>query len=197
MKRILFTAAAIAALGMSTHAFAQTATGTITVTGTVTGACTVVTGGPAGGSAFGATINLGELDDTTTGYLRSDLEGVTPVSGASDPFQINCNSGNPTVSVSATRLSTTGSSAGGFSANIDYTTDVTVLKALGGSKVYSYTTAAALPLANSAQLGDRLANTTGNITVAVHSFAAENGVTSILDAGTWNSSITVTVAPTS
>ena len=195
MKRILFAAAAIAALGMSTHAFAQTATGTITVTGTVTGACTVVTGGT--GSTFGATINLGELDDTTTGYLRANLESATPVGGATQNFQINCNSGNPTVSVSSTRLSTAGSSAGGFSANIDYTTDVTVLKALGGSKLYSYTTAASLPAATSSQLGDRLANAPGNVSVNVNSFAAENGATSILDAGTWNSSITITIAPTS
>ncbi|HEY3811684.1 MAG TPA: hypothetical protein VGL66_00540 [Caulobacteraceae bacterium] len=195
MKRILFAAAAIAALGMSTHAFAQTATGTITVTGTVTGSCSVVTGGS--GNAFGGTIALGELDDTTTGYLQTGLEGATPVSGATQSFQINCNSGNPTVALSATRLSTTGSSTGGYSANIDYTADVTAAKAGGGTTLYHYTTAASLPVASSGQLGDRLANTPANIVVDARSFAAENGATSILDAGSWSSTITVVISPTS
>jgi hypothetical protein len=195
MKRILFAAAAVAALGMSTHAFAQSATGTITVTGTVTGSCSVVTGGS--GSAFSGTIALGELDDTTTGYLKSALTSATPVTGASQNFQINCNSGNPTIDVKATRLSTTGSSSGGYSANIDYTADVTATKAAGGTKLYSYTTAATLPADNNSQLGDRLANAPANIVVAARSFAAENGATSILDAGSWSSTITVVISPTS
>lgn len=175
-------------------AHAQSATGTIGVTGTVTLNCVVVTGGS--GSAFSGTIALGELDDPTTGYLLGSLSGASPSGAEIKSFQVNCNGGHASIDLKATRLSNaSGTALAGYSRNIDYTTDLILTKSDSSTQSFSYTTAPALPADTTGTLGGRMANAAGNVVVQIHNLSAENGATSILEAGSFSSTITVAISP--
>lgn len=197
MKHLLTTAATVAAVCLlGGVAQAQTATGTIGVTGTVTAKCVVITGGPAGGSTFGGTINLGTLN-ASDGTLLSTLTGATPVAGATSTFQVNCSGTKTAIDLSATRMNNpAGATEAGYSANIDYTTDAKFLEVGGGSETFNYTTAASAPLHTTATLANRLANSVGDVTVDVRGLSAENGFQSILEAGTFTGTITLLISPT-
>lgn len=199
MKR-LFALTAAAALGLSAFAgsaSAQAVTGSVNVTGSVTASCYVGSVGSPTGSTFSGTIPLGELDDTTTGELKSGLSGSTsgtPAGSAS--FNVVCNGGNANVTLSATQLSTgSGTAPTGYSRNINYSTDLVAALTPSGSKTLTYSTVG-LPAATADTLGGRLANTANDITVKVYNLAAENGASSILEAGSYSSTISVSITPT-
>lgn len=194
MKHIALTAAVLGVLAAGqAHAAAGDTTGSVTVTGYVTAKCVVI---PGGGSSFSGTIPLGELSGDD-GALKSDLSGSTAGSpaGAQD-FRVNCNASKPTVTVSADRLDNDVSGApSGYVDVIDYTAAVDANLAGGSTESTAYTTAAALPSATQQQLSDRLANTSDNITVKVYDFETPSGA--LLTAGSYDSTVSVTISPTS
>lgn len=197
MKR-LFVLTAVSALGLSAFAgaaSAQSVSGTVNVTGNVAATCYVGTPGNNAGASFSDTIALSTLNQSD-GTLKTTLEGSAPVTGATKTFTVTCSGSDATVSLSATRFSTgSGTTPAGYSRNIDYTTELDAALVSGGPKVLTYTTAAALPTATSDTLGARLANTSGDITIKVYSFAAENGASSVLEAGNYASTISVSITP--
>ena len=193
MKRLLISAAAVAALGFAAPAFAQTATGTINVTGTVTTQCSVVVGGS--GNSFAGTISLGTLN-AADGTLSALLSGSTSGAAAgSQAFQISCNGSDASVSLNASELSTgTGTAPTGYSRNINYTAEFDGSLAAGGIKAVTYNTTG-LPGPTTSTLGGRLANAPGNVVVKVYGLSAENGATSLLEAGSYASTINVSITP--
>ena len=194
MKRLLISAAAIAALGLAAPAFAQTATGTITVTGNVTNQCAVVTGGS--GTSFSGTIALNELDGSD-GTLLSSLNNSSTTSAAgTQTFQISCNGADASISLSAGPLSTgSGTAPSGYSRNINYTAEFDGALAAGGVKSVTYNTTGT-PAATTSTLGGRLANAPANVSIKVYGLNAENGSTSLLEAGSYSSTISVSITPT-
>lgn len=192
MKRILLTAAALAALCGPALAAPGDVEGTVNVTGHVTSKCVVI---PGAGSTFTDTIALGELADDD-GTLKAGLAGSTAASPAgSSTFRVNCNAATPTVTVSATRLDNDVAGAPtGYADVIDYTATVDADLAGGSTEATAYTTAAVLPAATVNPLADRLANAAGNIRVKVHGLSTASGA--LLTAGDYDSVVSVTIAPT-
>jgi hypothetical protein len=198
MKRIfaIATAAVLGAAAFAGSASAQAVNGTVDVTGNVTAACYVGTPSTTQASSFSDTMALGEIDNTANGTLLSTLASATPVAAAIKTFTVTCNGSDATVTLSATRFSTgSGTAPAGYSRNIDYTAELDAALVAGGPKVLTYATAAVLPGATSSTLGARLANTAGDITVKAYSFHAENGALSVLEAGGYGSTITVSITP--
>jgi hypothetical protein len=194
LKRLLVGTAAVAAgLDLAGAASAQSATGSVGVTGAVTTKCAVITGGA--GTSFTGTIGLGQLN-AANGTIATTFSNstVTAAAGALT-FQINCNGSDAAVDLRATRLSTSGTAVAGYSNNIDYSAALTASLAAGSTKTFTYTTAPTLPADTTGTLGGRLANGTGNITVSIYGLAPENGLTSLLAAGNYASTITVSVTP--
>jgi hypothetical protein len=192
---LLAAAALIGALGMAASASAQTVSGTVTVTGVVTPKCAVVPAGAGGPGSFSGTIPLSELDGAD-GTLLSTLTASTATASAGTySFRVACNSAAPKVSVSATRLSTAGTAPTGYSNDIDYTASADVGLAAGGTSNVAYTTASALPAATVATLGPISNTGSNNVTVRAYALNAENGPTSVLVAGSYSSTITITISP--
>jgi hypothetical protein len=194
MKLLAHITGTALALGLAAPALAGTPSGTITITATAPTKCSVVTGGS--GSSFSGSITLGALN-ASDGTLLANLEGTATPAAQQAAFQIKCNGSDATVSLSANRFSTgSGTAPTGYSRNIDYTAELDAALAVGGPAVFKYTTAAVLPAATSGNLGARLANTgSNNVTISVYSFGAENGVSSILEAGSYTSTINVSITP--
>ena len=191
MKRVLLVATAIAGLAFAAPSLAQSVTGTVGVNGSVADRCTV--NGSDSGSSFTGTISLGELTKTN-GTLRNDLQGNTAVSGATVKVTITCTGSNPTVSLSATELSAgLGTPPAGFSGTIDYTSELDLDKAAGGTGVFTYATPTASPTTGS--LGGSLANSSNNVRVSAYSFTTVGGNTDTLQAGTYNGQINVSIGP--
>lgn len=186
MKRFVIALLLAGAPGL---AFAQSATGTINLTGTVTPKCAVAGGQNA--SVFSGAIGLGELS-AQNGQLRPDLTGGT-VAGASQSFQVVCNSATPTVKLSASPL--TGNAAGaapaGYSKVINYTATVDVVQSSGSFPQLTQTS-------NNAQASQALtapiANAANNVTVGANSFNTASGA--ILMSGDYAGTITVEISPT-
>ena len=188
MKKIALFALAATTAAIATPSMAQTAaTGTVDVTGTVADKCFATT--PITG-----TITLNELAQS-----NGTVAGTFPnaASGLSRQFTVKCTASQVTIKVKSDALNnssdaTTGS---GYTGRVHYTSTLTASKASGGTSTAVYTTADSLPTETSTNLGDRLANTANNIVIAV-----SNGTTAnpgdLLKAGTYSSTITLTVAPT-
>jgi hypothetical protein len=203
MKKIILAALAASAAFVATPAAAQV-TGTVTVTGTVVGRCSVVTeAGGAGTGTFSGTLDLMTLDDPD-GTLRDNLEDSTAAAvadGLTVATRVVCTSATPTVEISATKLRTGDGTLGvnGYSDDIDYTAQVVVNTASGGLQDRHYNTgtgAAPAGEAASGALTDRIAaGAANNVTVSVYDLAAENGNLSLLNAGTYNGTITVSIQP--
>lgn len=198
MKR-LFAAASALVLLTAAPALAQVqnVTGTVTVTGSVGTKCVVVTGGTPGGTSFSDTIPLGALDDSTTGLLKAGLQNSTAGSPAgTSTFQISCNGSDATVTLSANQLATgSGTPPTGYARQINYSTDLVAALTPSGTKTFTYTTALTPPTATSGTLGGRLANAAGNIVVKVYDLNSEGGNTNLLEAGSYTSTISITIAP--
>lgn len=195
MKRIALAAIALGAFAAG-PAFAVPAgdvTGTVVVTGSVASKCVVI---PGSGGTFSDTIALGELagDD---GALKSTLSGSTAGSPAgSASFRVNCNAALPTVTVSADRLDNgVAGASSGYTDVVDYTAAVDADLAGGSTEATAYTTAASLPSATVNPLADRLANAAANIRVKVYGLTTDSGA--LLTAGSYDSTVSVTIAPTS
>ena len=186
MKKIL-TLALLASAAIATPALAQSASGTVAVTGTVAGKCTAIT--PITG-----TITLGELANSA-GTVISGFTNNT--GGLSRSFTVICTSSNASITVSSTNLvnSADATTANGYTGTVHYTSTLTAQKAGGGADASAvYTSADALPTATTVSLADRLKNAANNVTVTVSNGATTNA-TDLLKAGTYNSTITITVAP--
>ena len=185
MKKIL-TLALLASAAIATPAMAQSASGTVLVTGTVAGKCTAIT--PITG-----TINLGELANSSGTIISAFTNNV---GGLSKSFTVICTSANVSITVSSNALANTAdaTTGSGYTGTVHYTSTLTANKAGGGSASAAYTTATVLPAATTTLLADRLANSANNVTVTV-SNGTTTGATDLLKQGTYNSTITITVAP--
>lgn len=178
--------ALLATAAIATPAMAQSASGTIQVTGTVPGKCTAIT--PITG-----TITLNDIS-TSTGTVLSSFSNQT--GGLSRSFTVVCTSANASISVSSDALNnaTDSSTGGGYTGRVHYTSTLSANKAGGGTATAVYTTADVLPAATTTALADRLAVGANNVTVAV-----SNGTTTnsgdVLKAGSYSSTIAITVAP--
>ena len=191
------TVAAMAMIG--SEAAAQTATGQIGLRGFVASRCGAG-GDTVTGSTFNGTISLGELSNTE-GTLRNAL--VTSTSGSpagTIAFGAGCTGTAATVSISATRFSNsnpTRGDAGGttFSNDIDYTAQAAMALSGGGITTLNYTTAASLPAPSTLAITEPFALVPGNFEVRVFGFMPEGGNQSVLVAGNYDATITVTITP--
>ena len=186
MKKIL-TLALLASAAIATPALAQSASGTVAVIGTVAGKCTAIT--PITG-----TITLNEMANSA----GTVISGFTNATGTlTRSFSVICTSSNASITVSSTNLvnSADATTANGYTGTVHYTSTLTAQKAGGGADASAvYTSADALPTATTVSLADRLKNAAKNVTVTVSNGATTNA-TDLLKAGTYNSTITITVAP--
>lgn len=185
MKKLVLAALAASAMGaVASPAAAQSASGTVNVTGTVAAKCTA--SDPIGGN-----IVLNELAKSD-GTVDSAFSNAANLSLA---FTVRCTSPNPMLSLSATALAngTTGAGAG-YADKVHYTSTLTAKKAGGGDAAITYTTADVLPAASSGAVGDRLASSNNNVTVAVSQGATTNAG-DVLTAGSYSGTITLTVSP--
>jgi hypothetical protein len=185
---------ALFAVLVAVPAAPQTTTGQVAVRGFVAPRC----GTASGDASFNGTINLGELTQAN-GTLSAALSGSSangPAGVAS--FIIGCTGGSSTVTLGATRLSNPVAPHIQTSSNdIDYTAQVRIALAEGGFATVDYTTAAALPSPTVAPIASTFAYVSDNFEVRVFALTPENGASSLLVAGNYDSTITITVSPAS
>ena len=187
MKKIAFLAiAASAAIASPAIAQLQNVTGLITLSGNVAKKCYV--GSDNAATTFSASHNFSELAKAD-GTLRTIADSEMDADATMD-FTIKCNTGNPTVTISRTPMTTAAAAAAGYTNSISYNGIVDVDPA-SGSTVSFDTDAAALPLATG-QLGGPLKATGPNVHVTAHNFTA----TGILVAGGYSGQISIIIAPT-
>jgi hypothetical protein len=200
MKKIAFAAVASIAALAAVPAAAQTVTGTVNVTGNVQARCAVQTGTTEAGT-FSGTLALGRLD-AADGTLRTALTSsatATPADAQKVTARVVCTTGNPTLTIGATKLSNgaTEPSSTQYSSVIDYTASLKVTKVDNTVADIQYNTKTATAAATSQQLGTRIkGGTTDNVEVSIFGLNAKNGATSVLDAGSYTSAVTVTIQPT-
>jgi len=173
MKTLIIAATALAALGFSTAASAQSANGTVTVNGTVAAKCVIA---PTG------TITLGEMADIFGQYnLAADNKSAT--------LNAFCNGTRSTMTVlsSPIILQSTIVVPAGFTNIVDFTGTASVTPAGSGAAVSASdsTIAAASAPAAVSLFSD-------NITVTL-SASSTNG--NKLIAGAYQGSVVVTLAP--
>ena len=198
----LFAAAAVSALLAGAPAFGQSVSGTVNVNGFVTGTCVVV--GGASGSSFTGAIALGELDDAGTGKISTALSTSTAASPAgSQTFTVNCNSGAPSVTLSATSLKDSASAPpSGYTNTVDYTAELDVGLAAGGTSNFSYPTPSG-PVVGGTALSGPMSTSANNVTVKVYHVNTDGGVnSSLLTTGNYGTPsgiggvISITISPT-
>jgi hypothetical protein len=196
MKKLVLLALAASTVAVATPAAAQV-TGTINVTGTVVGRCSVVQpGGGAGVATFTGSIPLGNLDEAD-GTLLTSLEGTTSTAPAGNVVEarIVCNSANTAISVTAGKLSNAAPAATDYSNDIDYTAELEVSTASTGLQYAKYNTLTPVATDHTKIVGRIAAGSANNVKVRAYALAAEAGPTSILVAGDYASTITVTINP--
>ena len=199
MKKIAFAVLMTASAIAATPAAAQQVTGTVNVTGTVAGRCSVIDSSQEK-TSFSGTIDLGRLD-AADGTLRGELTSATsanPADAKKVTARVVCTSSNPTIGVSATKLAIAGAGdAGtGYANSIDYVAALRVKTAsatnpLAEVKFDTQNNSAAV----TAQLGARIAGgTADNVEVNVSNLRTAAG--SVLNQGTYNSVISLSITPT-
>ena len=196
MKKIIFLALAASTVAVATPASAQTVIGTVEVTGTVVGRCSVVQpGGSLGVGTFGGTIALSNLDEAD-GTLKTSLESTISAAPAGTPVEtrIVCNSANTNISVNAGKLSNSAAADTGYSNDIDYTAELEV-NTTAGLRYATYNTLAPVAADHTKQIGRIAAGAANNVKVRAYALAAEGGLTSLLVAGNYTSTIIVTISP--
>ncbi len=183
-KAILIALAASSAI--ATPALAQSTSGTIAVTGSVAAKCSVAT--PITG-----TIALNELAKAD-GTFDTSTPGVAS-GGLTKTFSVVCTSANPKISVSADHaLQFVPTSAStGYTGDVHYTATIEADRAGTGFASVAYLTETPLGI-QSVSLGDRLKNAAGNVRVKASAFHTVTA-TDLLYAGSYTSTITVTIAP--
>ncbi len=183
MKKTAISALFAASALVSAPALAQ-ASGTVDISGTVAAKCAAVT--PLTGN-----ITLGELakaDGTVDPSFSGNNGGLTR------NFTVRCNGANPQVSVNARPLvnAAAQNSQSGYTNTVHYTASVTARTAKGNSTLIedqSLSTGATV-----GNLGDRIASTSDNISLRIGSGLTTDSV-ALLEAGTYQGSVEITVAP--
>jgi hypothetical protein len=201
MKKTIFALALSASALSATPAFAQQVTGTVNVTGTVAGRCSVIEAG-AEKTTFTGNIDLGRLD-AADGTLRSELTSSTSVSPADAKkvtARVVCTSANPTIGVSATKLAIAngGDAGAGYANVIDYVAALRVKTASSTTplaEVKYDTLADTAPV--TAKLGARIAGgSDNNVEVNVSNLRTKGGSANVLNEGTYNSVVSLSITPT-
>lgn len=197
MKTVLSLLAATTAIAMTTaSAQAQTVTtGTVNVTGSVLGRCSIVAPGGSSSQAFTGAIALGALD-AADGTLATGFTTTTSAAPGGTPVatRVVCTSASVSIAIAADRLATAAAAVSGYSNEIDYTAEMQVALAAGGSGTVTYSTATGATAANSATVG-RLAASGNNIAVKAYGFSTRGGASNLLVAGNYTSTITVNIQP--
>lgn len=202
VRNTLFAAVSAAALLSAAPAFAQAVSGQINVNGHVTATCVVVGGNST--SSFTGAIPLNELDDATTGKILPALASSTAASPAgSQTFTVSCNSGAPTVALTATSMKdSAGIETGGYTSTVDYTAELDVGLAAGGNSTTTYATPSG-PQSGPGALPGPMSTSTNNVEVKVYNVNTDGGAnTSVLTQGLYGTPggsggvINVTITPT-
>ncbi len=187
MKKIALIALAASAAAIATPAAAQNASGTVGVTGTVAAKCTAIT--PITG-----TITLTELalaNGTVDSAFTSQTGGLTR------SFTVKCTGATPSITVSSDSLnnSTSNTTENGYTGRVHYTSTLVADKATTGVATAAYTSADTPPAATTTNLGAPLKNAADNVRVTVSAGATTNPA-DVLKAGSYSSTIAITVSPT-
>lgn len=195
MKRLLLATAVITSVHTAT-AFATVTdvTGTVNVTGSVAAKCVVTDAGASGTTpaTLGDTIALGELA-AADGTLLSTLSGSTsgaPAGGITKNFRVNCNTGAPKVTLTATSLSNPATAATGYSNAVNYTAGLDIDQANSSTASFTYNTGTAAGTGTS-PLTSPLKNATNNVRVKVYGLNTTTG--NLLVAGNYAGVVTVTI----
>ncbi|QIL01365.1 hypothetical protein G7078_00175 [Sphingomonas sinipercae] len=201
MNKIALAVVLSATALSATPAMAQQVSGTVNVTGTVAGRCSVVESG-AEKTTFTGNIDLGRLD-AADGTLRSELTSSTTASPADAKkvtARVVCTSANPTIGVSATKLAiaNAGDAGVGYANVIDY---VAALRVKTASSTNPLTEVKFDTLSDStpitAKLGARIqGGTDNNVEVNVSSLRTKGGAGNVLNEGTYNSVVSLSITPT-
>ena len=178
MKKLVLSVLVLGSALGATPALAQ-ATGSVDVTGSVAARCLAV-------SPISGNITLGELAKTD-GTVDPSFAGNT--GGLTRNFTVKCNGSNPKISVDAKPLI----NAAATNVPAGYTATLVATGAKGGTTPVADQSLTAG--ATSAQVGDRLAATSNNITLTIGSGLTADPA-AILDAGTYAGKVEVTIAPT-
>lgn len=201
MKKIAIAFALSATALSTTPALAQQVAGTVNVTGTVAGRCSVIEAG-AEKTTFTGNIDLGRLD-AADGTIRAELTGSTTTSPADAKkviARVVCTSANPTIGVSATKLAVAnaGDSGAGYANVIDYVAALRVKTASSTTPLVEVkydTLSDSAPI--TAKLGSRIAGgTDNNVEVNVSSLRTKGGAANVLNEGSYNSVVSLSISPT-
>lgn len=196
MKKIVLGALVSATALIAVPAAAQSTTGTVNITGKVAERCSVIETGS--GQTFNSTLDLQALDNDK-GALRSELVSSTSASPADSlkvDVRVNCNTTNPTIGVSATKLTNGAADPGaGYSNTINYSASLKVKTQSAKTVEAIYATGVdSSPVKKT--LGERIAaGSDNNVSVSVFGLAADK-TNAQLAQGTYNSVVTVTIEPT-
>ena len=174
-------------------AMAQSVSGQVNVHGFVAPRCGVTF---SGDSTFSGTINLGELAQANGTMLSGLAASSTSSPAGLASYLIGCSGATFNVTLSATRL--VNPLAVGLppaSAIIDYTTEIKIALSAGGFATIGYTTALALPAPTTQLVNSFVSPVPGNFEVRVYGLMPDNGISSVLIAGNYDSVITVLVTP--
>ena len=201
MKKIALAVGLSATALSASPAIAQQVTGTVNVTGTVAGRCSVIDAG-AEKTTFTGNIDLGRLD-AADGTLRSELTSstaVTPADAKKVTARVVCTSANPTISVSATKLAVAnaGDPGVGYANVIDYVAALRVKTASTTTPLVEVkydTLSDSAPITS--KLGSRIAGgSENNVEVNVSNLRTKGGATNVLNEGTYNSVVSLSITPT-
>lgn len=198
MRRIMiFAALAAGSALIAAPAAAQTVTGTVDVTGTVGDKCIVTNTGAPTGNDFGGTVNLGALDDSTTGLLKasSDLSTAFGAAGASQlSYRVVCTTPSTAVSVKTDPLVTGAAVSTGYANTVNFNSNV-AFSLVGGAQTVSNDSLIDATT-TTATFADRMAAGATNILVTADNFRTP-AATDVLLAGTYSGKITISIAPSS
>lgn len=192
-RKIAMTGIAAVLAASAAPAYAQSVSGTVTLDGTVGEKCLVTSTGAVPSPDFGGAIHLGQLDDGTTGKLRT-IATVSAGSDANLNFRVVCTTATPGVTVTSNALKTgVGTAPTGYANTVHYSSTVAFDIAGAGSPT-NVTTVTDGTATSTSNLPGRLATGTTNIHVSATSFHTP-GANDVLVSGTYNGSIAITVSP--
>ena len=192
-QHLIASAALALAASIAGPALAQSVSGQVNVHGFVAQRCGVTF---AGDTTFSGTINLGELSQANGTMLSGLVASSTTSAAGVASFLIGCSGATFNVTLSATRLvNPLVVALPPSSGNIDYTAEIKIALSLGGFATVGYTTAVSLPAPTTQLVNSFVSPVPGNFEIRVYAFAPENGPTSVLIAGNYDSVITIVVAP--
>ena len=186
-------AALALAIPMSGPALAQSVSGQVNIHAFVAPRCGVTY---SGDPTFSGTINLGEMSQANGTMLSGLIASSTTSPAGVASYFLGCSGSTFTVTLSATRLVNPAAIAlPPSSAIVDYTAEIKVALSVGGFGSAGYTTALPLPAPTSKLISSYVSPIPGNFEVRVFGLMPENGVTSVLIAGNYDSVITILVTP--